>query len=108
MYTGGNYASGGMFSPFDFLGNAGIGRSQMQMAAGRPQYNGPLSPTSTLSPSYGAPTMQLGSGGMDLGALSGLLGGLGGGSQQPQMIQENPNIPRGVSIQELIRMYRGG
>lgn len=82
-YTGGNYNSGGLFNATDFLGNAGLGKSQMAMAAGTPGYSGGGSlPTSGLSPNYGA-AMGGASAGFDMSKLAGLLGGMSGGGQAP-------------------------
>jgi hypothetical protein len=86
-YTGGNYQSGGLFNVADFLGNVGLGKSQMAMAAGIPSYPGGGGlPTSSLSPNFG---QQIGGGsaGFDMSKLAGLLGGMSGGTQKPQAQQ---------------------
>lgn len=86
-YTGGNFKSGGLFNATDFLGNAGLGKSQMAMAAGTPSYPGGVGlPTSGLSPNFG---QQIGGGsaGFDMSKLSGLLGGAGQQQQKPQAQQ---------------------
>lgn len=85
-YTGGNFKSGGLFDATDFLGNVGLGKSQMDMAAGIPNYTGGGNlPTSSLSPNIGQPMGGAGAGaGFDFAKLGGLLGGLGGsGGQSP-------------------------
>lgn len=104
-YMGGVAPSSGYAS---VMNKIGMSPQQMDMLAGRPQYNGLLNPTSSSSLNYGAPMGGAESGGLPLGAIAGLLGSLGGGSQGPQIIESNPYRPQAMSIGQLLKMYRGG